>query len=320
MSPAYRLVDVATQAYGLTVGGLVLLFHGDAVPDWPLRVAGHLVLAVALHLFLVRTPRKTGSDSGPGDRCAVFLREYYPVLLLPFWFRELGRINRMFVDRFLDPVMLRWEQAWFGGQASVEWMLRWPSVWVAEFFHTAYFSYYLMIGGTALWLLARDRRAFRHFLTVVCLVFYGCYLVYLFVPVMGPRILSQSLLPGEVLLDLDMDLPPEVPAGFGSGPMAAVMRFLYRHFETEGAAFPSSHVVVAIVTLRFTWTYLPRIRLPHALAVVALAASTVYCRYHYVVDVLAALVAAPVLLLGAEWLWRRWGDGAGSQPVGTSRS
>ena len=26
MSPAYRLVDVATQAYGLTVGGLVLLF------------------------------------------------------------------------------------------------------------------------------------------------------------------------------------------------------------------------------------------------------------------------------------------------------
>ena len=42
----------------------------------------------------------------------------------------------------------------------------------------------------------------------------------------------------EIAAELGLTLPPPVPPGFAAGPMAAVMRFLYRYFETAGAAFP----------------------------------------------------------------------------------
>jgi len=36
--------------------------------------------------------------------------------------------------------------------------------------------------------------------------------------------------------------------------------------------------------------------------------STVYLRYHYLVDVLAGLILAPPCFALANWLFRRWGE------------
>jgi membrane-associated phospholipid phosphatase len=65
-------------------------------------------------------------------------------------------------------------------------------------------------------------------------------------------------------------------------------------------------VAVAITTLYFTWQHLPRIRYPHLTAVVALSLATVYCRYHYAVDVLAGAATAATMIPLGEWLYRRW--------------
>jgi membrane-associated phospholipid phosphatase len=90
------------------------------------------------------------------------------------------------------------------------------------------------------------------------------------------------------------------------------MAFIYHHFEAPGAAFPSSHVAIAIVTVSFSFRYLRPIRWLHAVDVLLLCTATVYCRYHYVVDVFAGALAALALLPIANHLYFR--TEAGPQP------
>lgn len=302
----YRAVDGATQAYVVGVGLLILFLHNETVRFPWLLVGLHAGLAVALHAFIQSFARRPG---GPVRR---WLRDYYPILLFTAFFRETGEINRMVIPEFVDPWFIRWEQRWFGGQASLAWMSRFPQTLVAEAFYAAYFSYYLMIAGTGFWLWWHRPAAFRHFITVVSVVFYACYLTYVFLPVIGPRAFTLGALPPALAAELGVTLPVPLPASTQAGPFASVMRFLYHYFEAFGAAFPSSHVVIAWTTLRLTWTHLPAIRWLHFVAVIGLCLATIYCRYHYVVDVLAGTLVAAVLVPVADRWFRRTETGGSS--------
>ena len=85
------------------------------------------------------------------------------------------------------------------------------------------------------------------------------------------------------------------------------MEYVYEHFEAPGAAFPSSHVAVALCTLYFSFRYLPRIRILHTVTVILMSMATVYCRYHYVADVIAGALAAALLIPLGNWLHGRFG-------------
>jgi len=65
---------------------------------------------------------------------------------------------------------------------------------------------------------------------------------------------------------------------------------------------------VALCTVFFSFRYLKRIRYAHLAVTGLLCLSTVYCRYHYVVDVLAGLVAAAVLVPLGNWLYFKFGQ------------
>ena len=82
------------------------------------------------------------------------------------------------------------------------------------------------------------------------------------------------------------------------------MELIYARFESPGAAFPSSHVALAWVTVYFSFLYLPRIRWLHLVMAVLLSLATVYCRYHFAVDAIAGVATAALLLPLGNWLYR----------------
>jgi membrane-associated phospholipid phosphatase len=144
-------------------------------------------------------------------------------------------------------------------------------------------------------------------------------LTYIILPVMGPRAFNGGAmgysLPAEVLPE---QVPP-YPEAVQKGPFFQVMRKIYHHLEAPGAAFPSSHVAIALVTVWFSFQYLPRIRYWHLLDVILLCVSTVYCHYHYVVDVVAGMMTAAVLVPIGNSLYHRFSKpslDAGRVPVG----
>lgn len=286
----YAFVDFATQGYIALVALLVLLFHGEHLANWPLLLLAHAAGGALIHGVIQLQAR------WPANRLLDLLRHYYPIPLFIAFYRETELLNQMFHSGYLDPELLRLEQWLFGFQPGLELMPRFPATWLAELLYAAYFSYYLMIAGVGLALLLRDRRQFAHFIAVVSFMFYVCYTFYIFVPVVGPRIVYRGLvdqpLPQDVLPALDFAPPTSVQ----DAVCFRLMGWIYDHFEAAGAAFPSSHVAVAICTVYFSFRYLRRIRHVHLIAALLLCISTVYGRYHYVVDVVAGIVTAAVLV------------------------
>ncbi len=300
----YAFIDFATQGYLTIVALLVLMFHGTAVPLWPWLVSAHAIGIVLLHLLILAHARQ------PANRVLDFLRHFYPVLLFAVFFRETGELNQMFTPGFLDPVFIRLDEKLFGTQPSLTFMQSLPYWPVSEILYASYFSYYIMITGVGLALFLRDRRQFFHYLSVISFVFYVCYLIYIFTPVTGPRVFFRVIDGYELPPHVRPPVVPEFPAAVQAGPFFRIMAWIYENFEASGAAFPSSHVAVAITTLCFSFRYLPRIRFAHLVMVVLLCLSTVYCRYHYVVDVAAGIVTAAILVpLGNRFYFRFHGPG-----------
>jgi membrane-associated phospholipid phosphatase len=307
----YLFIDYATQGYIVAVGLLVVLFHNPTVPRWGLLVGAHAAALVLIHLMV----RAHGRGRGGG--VVDLLRHFYPVLLYAAFYRESGALSQMFVTGYLDPVVIGWEQALFGFQPSIQFMASLPWLPVSELFYAAYFSYYVMIAGIGLALYLREREEFFHYVSVLSFVFYVCYLVYIFVPVIGPRVFSHYLggfpvPPAIQAIALTDSFPPQVTRGL----FFRIMALIYDVFEAPGAAIPSSHVAASICTVWFSYRYRLGVRHAHLVTVVLLCISTVYCRYHYLVDVLAGLLTVAVLLPAGNWLFNRYHEPRAVHVVG----
>ncbi|MBP7950926.1 MAG: phosphatase PAP2 family protein [Verrucomicrobiales bacterium] len=306
----YGFTDCITQSYLATVGLLILIFHNDRVPTWPVMAAWHVAGLLAIHLLIRLQARFQHSLA------LDFLRHFYPILLYTALYHETGLLNQLFGLGYLDASFFRMEQSLFGWQPGIELMQRFPQRGLAELLLASYFCYYLMVGGVGLALFLRNRRQFDHFLAVISFVFYVCYFIYIFTPVVGPRI----LLPGVVapLPDGLQQWPvPTTPLPVQEALFFRLMAWIYANFEVPGAAFPSSHVAVALATAWFSFRYLRPIRWLHLGVALLLCIATVYGRYHYVIDVLAGIATAVVLVPAGNWLHRKF---SGAPPADSSRN
>jgi membrane-associated phospholipid phosphatase len=220
-------------------------------------------------------------------------------------YNETGHLNQMFVRAMQDGWFIRLDQAIFGCQPSLEFMARLPYLPVSEVFYFAYFSYYIMIIGCGLALYRQCRAHFMHYISLVSFVFYICFLTYIFLPVVGPRIFYRELGDFELAATLRPAVVPDFPAAVQAGPFYQIMALIYHHFETPGAAFPSSHVAIALTTLYFSFKYLRRIRWVHAVMATLLCLATVYCRYHYAVDIAGGVLTAAIMIPVGNWLIAR---------------
>ncbi|HEY5913412.1 MAG TPA: phosphatase PAP2 family protein [Verrucomicrobiae bacterium] len=296
----YTFVDYATQGYAALVAVLVVVFHNATVPRWHLIVLAHLGILLFIHSLIFLHGRS------PGIAPISFLRHFYPVLLYTWFFSETGWLNRMFFQEFMDPDIIRWEQALLGCQPSTLFMQKLPYLVVSELFYASYFSYYVMIAGVGVALYLRERRQFFHYVSVISFVFYICYTTYIILPIIGPRVFFHEVAGYSLPPDVQQLASTEVyPSAIQVGIFFKIMAFIYRVFEAPGAAFPSSHVAIALTTVSFSFRYLRPIRYAHLAVAILLCLSTIYCRYHYALDVFAGAVTAAVLVQTGNWLYRK---------------
>jgi membrane-associated phospholipid phosphatase len=73
--------------------------------------------------------------------------------------------------------------------------------------------------------------------------------------------------------------------------------FVYSVGENPGAAFPSSHVAVTFLVAWWGSKHFKRMRIFYWLTCLFLSISTVYCIFHYAVDVLAGLLLGILAVL-----------------------
>jgi membrane-associated phospholipid phosphatase len=238
-------------------------------------------LLVALALLMPRARR-----AGTVGR---FVGDWYPLLILTALYTEIGLAN-LADGRAYDRIVLGWEQALFGFQPAREWIRSRPSVWLSWVLHLGYLAYYAIIVAAplALW-LTRQREAMQRAVTTITATFYLCYATYLVFPVVGPRHVF--------------------PAADNAATQTAIAQWTARfleHVSAWGAAFPSSHVAVAVAATAVALLEWRVLGLALVVPTPLLTLGSVYGQFHYAVDALAGIGVGLAVAAGA-WLVSRKG-------------
>jgi len=176
-----------------------------------------------------------------------------------------------------------------------------PTVWIEQWFHPGLtdlmYLLYLFYFPLPLFILGflyqrgeykkLDRSVFLLFV-----VYFGAYIGYFAVPAMGPRFYEPLMALQTKSLD-----------GF---LFAQPIRTLIGYFEpNKFDAFPSLHMAISLCTLLLMGKYNRKMFLVFLLVVVGIWISLVYCRYHYVIDMVAGAAWTFVVFYGGGYLYDR---------------
>ena len=214
--------------------------------------------------------------------------DFYPAAFIPFVYESLGALIAAARGRARDDLLIAADRAILGGDVTV---LLQPYVrpGLAAFLYVAYSTYYFLpiILGAFLWM--KGPAEARRFIFTLTICFYVSYAGYFTVPAYGPR---------TALADLHT-----VP--LDTHPVAnAINRTINELEHTKLDAFPSGHTMITVSVLIVAWQRARKLFWYLLPVGTLLIFSTMYCRYHYLVDVIAGLVLAFATVPLAE----RWYD------------
>ncbi len=280
--------EILTAGYLLVTGFLVAALGTPPAAWWPTLVAHGLGAVIVLGLLPAAGPRGW----------AAVVRDWLPVAILPLLYAEIPRLNQLVSAGYHDGLIQSIEHALFHAppRIALRQMLPWRPL--IEYLHFSYFAYYLLLPilGGALYLRRRFRE-FRLVLATVLATFYVCYLCFIIFPVAGP----WYHIPHPDMASLDLFFP------------ALVHDVLVRG-AAKGAAFPSSHVAVAVVIWLLAWRLARRVFWLLTAIVPALALGTVYGGFHYAVDSAAGVLVGVAGFVAGPYVHRALG-GDGADPA-----
>jgi membrane-associated phospholipid phosphatase len=244
---------------------VAIAIRHDRVEGWPWYVGLHTVI-LALIAGLVRR-------GGHGHA-------WYPLAIPLIAFPEAAQLHDLFVDDWRDHYILAFEESLFAVPPTV-WFTRWSAPAFSELVQLGYLSYFLFLPLVAAMLYLRtDRTPFFTLMAATMLGYVVCYAVFLIFPTEGPARTLRHL--------HTQPLP--------SGPLLSIVLFI-QQAGTHGNAFPSAHVVGAVVPVIFAWRYVPALAAWLLPLLPLMCVGAVYDRYHYASDILGGV------LIGAAAAW-----------------
>jgi membrane-associated phospholipid phosphatase len=213
--------------------------------------------------------------------CMVSL--WYPLVLYGLLYYQTGLINRVVAPQFLDGFFMNLDLWIFGEFPAFFLRGKHGSAFLDEFFHFFYFSYYLIIPLTGILLFRKDVKLFEGFVFQLSSLFYLCYVIYIFLPVEGPVALRNEYY-------------------HQGGLFQTMVDFIYSEGENPGAAFPSSHVAATFLVAWWGSMHFERMIIFYWLTCLFLSIATVYCMFHYAVDVIGGLLLGVLAVLTFNWV------------------
>ena len=244
-------------------------------------------------------------------RLMLGIRGVVQLALLGLWYPETYDFNRLFPN--LDYLFAHWEQQLFGCQPALLFSQMLPSHVASELFDMGYGSYYFMIAVIALFYFAFRYREFERATFVILASFFVYYLIYIFLPVVGPtfyyhavglKTIAAGVFPNvhDYFLTHTASLPSP---GYTDGVFYQFVEDAKAAGERPTAAFPSSHVGVSTICMLLAWhsgnrrlffVYLP--------FYIFLCCATVYIQAHYLIDAIAGLITGVGFYFLMMWLSR----------------
>lgn len=283
MRPVLSPSDLLTIFFLALLSGLAV-FSSPLNPAWAGLFATYAALAVAILAAAAYRARVSPARRG------FYLSVICTVLTVSIVFNSLGELIASIRATTFDDFLLAVDHAMFGVHPTV-WMERWISPALSALLQFAYISYYFIPLSLGIVLIVKGRfGAFEEVLFGILLCFYLSYVGYLLVPAIGPRFTLSHLQSG------DLQLYPLIET---------IQETLNALEKNKTDAFPSGHTAVSLMCLYYAWKEREKKLFAVFVPVVTgLLISTVYLRYHYVIDVFAGIALTGLTIALAPGLQR----------------
>ena len=290
--PVLKPSDLLTLFFLLLLCGLAV-FSAPLNPSWIGLVATYAALALAVLAAAVYRTRVNPARKG------FYLSVAATVITVAVVFNSLGALIAGMHSNTFDARLIAVDLAIFGVHPTV-WLERFATPLLTDLLQAAYLSYYFIPLALGVLLIARGRfGSFEEVLFGILLCFYCSYLGYLLIPAIGPRFTLSHLQSGNLQV---------------SPFTAKIQEALNALEKNKTDAFPSGHSAVSVLSLYYAWQEREKALFAVLLPVVmGLIVSTVYLRYHYVIDVIAGIALAGLTIALAPGL-RRLLSGASGKP------
>jgi len=276
-------VDVLSLSVIAVLSAVSVVFN-RSLPAWEWLIIRYFLLAFGIVSIALNANR-------PQTWKPVrILYAFLPILIIPVIFDSLGDLIPWIWSRYFDDFLISIDYRLFGVHPTV-WMERFIHPTLTNILQIAYSSYYFIPISLGILLYVRNKQKnFDEAVFSIVLCFYLSYIGYLLFPAIGPRFTLEGM----------------QTTGFQESPLAlSIQNILNRLENTKTDAFPSGHTAVALMTLYYSWKCREKVLFSILLPVVsALMISTVYLRYHYVIDVVAGVLLTAVTIYLAPRVYK----------------
>ncbi len=214
-----------------------------------------------------------------------------PILFIVLIYESLGNLIQ-YLHPDIDQTLIRIDRWLFGVEPTL-WMQRWIVPWLTDLLSVAYVSYYFLPFVLVLVLYLKNRPGLNRAIFTLTLGYYISFIGYILFPAVGPRYSITSL----YLVPLE-----------GSFITDWVRDGLNAIEHNRRDCMPSGHTQIALTVLYLAYRYeriLFKIFLPF---VCGLIFSTIYLRYHYVIDLMVGAAMAVGTLIVGPRLYDWWSE------------
>jgi membrane-associated phospholipid phosphatase len=192
-----------------------------------------------------------------------------------------------------DVVLAQWDKTLFGVNPT-EWMYQFAHPVVTEVLQICYIAFFLIPLCLGIeFHRTKSDVVFRKYAAFLMIALYGSYLLYLWMPAIGPCFTLHDFsglgadLPGIFFTETFRTI---INNGSGAGTATPAL-------TAHRNCMPSGHTIATLVNIACAFRWHSRFRWLVAGIGAGIIISTVYLRYHYAVDILAGCAFALVFML-----------------------
>ena len=262
---------------------LLVLFFRGRIPQWH-----ELIFRYLLWIGLV-SAIKLSYDRRTTGKLREFVHTFSPILFIVLIYESLGDMtHHLWPD--VDPALIQIDLFLFGVHPTL-WMQRWIVPWFTDLMSLAYLSYYFLPVTLVSVLYLKERPGLYPALFVLTLGYYISFIGYILFPAVGPRYAMDQLyavpLEGSFITDFVRD-------GLNA----------IEHNKRD--VMPSGHTQIALMVVYLAYRYEKALFYVFLPVVSGLVLSTVYLRYHYVIDLVVGAALAIVCVVVGPLFYKCW--------------
>jgi membrane-associated phospholipid phosphatase len=262
---------------------LTLIFQGQ-IPLWRSLLLRYTMLLGLLFVL------KLSSDRKRIWKTSEFFLHFSPILFVIVIYESLGDLIQH-LQPDIDPLLIQIDFFIFGVHPTI-WMEQWIVPWFTDIMSLAYISYYFLPVIFIVALYLKDKMLeFDEAMFILAFGYYVSFIGYILFPAIGPRYTLTTLyhvpLEGSFLTDFVRD----------------VLNAL-EHNKRD--CMPSGHTQIVLIILYLAHRYERVLFYLFFPIICGLILSTVYLRYHYVIDLFVGIAFVVGCIFVGPRLYRWW--------------